>query len=169
MTSSKLIIVLSVVSAAIAIAVVLIIIAMPSISNERIFESQNTMQGMMQNGSTGMMTMQTPKDVIISFESEYEVPAGKQTEVVLRVLDKQTEGPVEGANVVIGIEKGLPMTTMDMVGGMFSASGKGNGTYAFPFTPLSAGYYTIHAHAILPGKQMNSMMENHVDYLISSK
>lgn len=165
MTNGRLLIILSAVSA-IAIGIVFIVYAMPMISQER-FELQNPMQSMMQDNS-GMMTMQAPKDVIILFQSDYEVPSGKQTEVVLKVIDKQTQKLIEGANVIIGIEKGLPMTTMDMVGGMFSASEKGNGTYTFPFTPQSTGYYTIHAHAILSGKQMDSMMENHVDLLISS-
>lgn len=157
------------ISAVSAIAIGLVIIfAIPMISNGRLFEVQNPMQSMMQ-GSSGMMTMQAPKDVMILLESNYEVPTGKQGEVVLKVVDKQMQKPMESANVIIGIEKGLPMTTMDMTGGMFSASEKGNGTYTFPFTPSSAGYYTIHTHAVLPGKQMNSMMENHADLVISSK
>jgi hypothetical protein len=122
--------------------------------------------GMMMEG--GKMQMPAPKDVIIMLESEYKITAGKHSEVTLKILDKQTNEPVQGAQVVIGIEKGLPMTTMDMTGGMFSATEKGNGTYAFAFTPESKGYYTIHAHVIPPGKQMHSMMENHTDLLISS-
>jgi hypothetical protein len=125
--------------------------------------------GMMMEG--GKMQMPAPEDVIIMLESEYEMTAGKQSEVTLRVLDKQTNQPAQGAQVIIGIEKGLPMTTMDMTGGgggMFDAAEKGNGTYAFAFTPESEGYYTIHAHVIPPGKQMHSMMENHADLLISS-
>lgn len=166
MTKGRLLIVLSAVSAiAAGIAVILV---MPMINSERSFDLQNPMQSMMQ-GSSGMMTMQAPKDAIISLESNYEMPTGKQTEVVLKVLDKQTQKPMEGANVIIGIEKGLPMTTMDMTGSMFSASAIGNGTYTFPFTPQSSGYYTIHAHATPPGKQMHSMMENHVDLVISSQ
>jgi hypothetical protein len=123
--------------------------------------------GMMMEG--GKMQMPAPKDVIILLESEYEIAAGKQSEVALKVLDKRTNEPAQGAQVIVGIEKGLPMTTMDMTGGgMFSATEKGNGTYAFAFTPESTGCYTIHAHVIPPGKQMHSMMENHTDLLISS-
>jgi hypothetical protein len=117
----------------------------------------------------GKMQMPASKDVIMMLESGYEMTAGKQSEVTLKVLDKRTNEPVQGAQVIVGIEKGLPMSTMDMTGsGMFDAVEKGNGTYAFTFTPESKGYYTIHAHVIPPGKQMHSMMENHADLLISS-
>ena len=118
----------------------------------------------------GRMQMQAPKDVIIFFQSESEVPAGEQTEVVLRVVDKNTDTAMKGAEVVIGIEKGLPMTKRDMMGnGMFDAQVRGDGTYAFKFTPDSPGYYTIHAHVIPPGKEMHSMIENHVDFVVISK
>lgn len=123
----------------------------------------------------GMMTeddkMQMPaaKDVIIMLDSKYEVTSGKQSQVTLKVLDKQMSEPVQGAEVIIGIEKGLPMTSMDMTGGMFDAVERGNGTYAFMFTPESKGYYTIHAHVIPPGGKMNSMMENHTDLVILSQ
>jgi hypothetical protein len=124
----------------------------------------DSMTGMMEGER---MQMQAPEDVIIFFQSEAEVPAGKQTEVVLKVIDKQTNATMQGAQVTIGIEKGLPMTTMDMMsGGMFNAEEKGNGTYAFTFTPDSKGYYTIHTHVIPPGEQMHSMMENHADFVI---
>jgi hypothetical protein len=124
--------------------------------------------GMMMEGAK--MQMSAPEDVIIMLESEYEVTAGKQSEVTLQVLEKQTNKPVPGAQVIIGIEKGLPMSTMDMTGGgMFNAAEKGNGTYAFTFTPESEGYYTVHVHVIPPGKQMHSMMENHADLIVLSK
>jgi hypothetical protein len=126
----------------------------------------DSISGMMEGGG---MQMPVSKDVIILLESEYEMAAGEQSEVALKVLDKQTNEPVQGARVIIGIEKGLPMTTMEMAGGMFDASEKGNGTYAFAFTPESKGYYTIHAHVVLLGKQMHSMMENHADLVTVSK
>jgi len=122
------------------------------------------MNGMMEVG--GGMQMQAPEDVMILLESEWKVPIGKQSEVALKVLDKQTNSTMQGAEVIIGIEKGLPMTTMDMTGDMFNAEEKGDGTYAFTFTPESEGYYTIHAHVIPPGEQMHSMMDNHVDLVI---
>jgi hypothetical protein len=75
-----------------------------------------------------------------------------------------------GAQVIIGIEKGLPMSTMDMTGGgMSNLVEKRHGTYAFAFMPESKGYYTIHAHVIPPNKQMHSMMENHADLIVLSK
>jgi FtsP/CotA-like multicopper oxidase with cupredoxin domain len=122
------------------------------------------MEGIMMQD--GRMRMQAAEDVMIFLESEAEVPAGNQTEVVLEVVDKQTNTTMQGAEVIIGIEKGLPMTTMDMIGKMFSAGERGNGTYAFTFNPKSEGYYTVHAHIIPPGKQMHSMMENHADIVI---
>lgn len=130
-------------------------------------QSFNGMAEMMEGDG---MQMPVPEDAIILLESESEMAAGKQSQVILQVLDKQTDEPMQGAQVIIGIEKGLPMTTMDMTdGGMFNAVEKGNGTYTFTFTPESEGYYTIHAHVIPPGKQMHSMMENHADFLMVSK
>jgi hypothetical protein len=126
------------------------------------------MRGMMYNGT--MQMQQAPEDVMIFFESEAQVPTGKQTQIMLKVLDKDTNETMQGAEVIIGVEKGFPMTTMDMMdSGMFNAYERGNGTYAFTFTPESEGYYTIHAHVIPSGEQMHSMMENHVDFLIISK
>jgi hypothetical protein len=115
--------------------------------------------------------MPAPEDVTILLESEYEMTTEKQSQVALKVLEKQTNEPVQGAEVIIGMEKGLPMTTMDMTrgGGTFDAVKKGNGTYTFTFTPESKGYYTVHAHVIPPGKQMQSMMENHADFIVLSK
>jgi hypothetical protein len=126
---------------------------------------------MMEMMGGGMMQMQPPKDVLIELESDWKVPAGKQSEVVLKVLDKQTNETMQGgAEVIIGIEKGLPMKTMDMMGnGMFNAEERGNGTYAFTFTPESEGYYTIHVHVIPSGEQMHSMMENHADLVMMSE
>lgn len=125
--------------------------------------------GMMAMMQGDMMQMPVSKDVIILLESGYEMAVGKESQVTLKVLDKQTNEPMEGARVIIGIEKGLPMTTMEMAGGMFDATEKGNGTYVFTFTPESEGNYTIHAHVVPPGKQMHSMMENHADLIILSK
>lgn len=129
-------------------------------------QSFDGMNGMMERGT---LQMQPPKDVTIFFESEAEVPAGKQAKVVLKVLDRQTNAPMQGADVVVGIEKGLPMTSMDMEGSMFEAEEKDEGLYAFAFTPESQGYYTIHAHVIPTRMQMHSMMENHADFVVISK
>jgi hypothetical protein len=156
-----------VVIAAVSIVAVLAFAALSASGNGGTMQPFDSMSGMMEGGR---MQMPVSKDVIILLESEYEMAAGEQSEVTLKVLDKQTNEPVQGARVIIGIEKGLPMTTMDMTGGgMFNALEKGNGTYAFAFTPESEGYYTIHAHVVLPGKQMHSMMENHADLVTVSK
>ena len=74
------------------------------------------MQGdMMGNGMDDMMN-QGPLDVIIKLKSDYKVPVGKEAEIVLLVLDKETEEPLEGVEVLIGIERGPSMGTMDMMG-----------------------------------------------------
>jgi len=151
--------------AGVAVASILAFIALSASGNGGL-QPLDGMSGMMEGGR---MQMPVSKDVIILLESEYEMTAGEQSEVTLKVLDKQTNEPMQGEQVIIGIEKGLPMTTMDMIGGMFDASEKGNGTYSFVFTPESEGYYTIHAHVILPGKQMHSMMENHADLVMVSR
>jgi FtsP/CotA-like multicopper oxidase with cupredoxin domain len=148
--------------AALAIAAIFAFVAL-SASGNSLMQSMGGMEGMMQDGR---MHMQAAEDAMIFLGSEAEVPAGNQTEVVLKVVDKQTNTTMQGAEVIIGIEKGLPMTTMDMISGMFSAGERGNGTYAFNFTPESEGYYTVHAHVIPPGEQMHSMMENHADIVI---
>lgn len=151
------------VAAALAISVAILTLVALSASGNSLMQSMGSMITMMEGGG---MQMQAPEDVMIFLESQSEVPAGNQTEVVLKVVEKQTNMTMQGAEVIIGIEKGLPMTTMDMTGGMFSANERGNGTYYFTFTPESEGYYTVHAHVIPPGKQMHSMMENHADIVI---
>jgi hypothetical protein len=172
LVASKLIVMMSLVAVVIGVIVVFGFMALSASRNggdlQMPFGSGMMGGGMMMEG--GKMQMPAPKDVIILLESEYEMAAGKQSEVALKVLDKQTNEPVQGAEVIIAMEKGLPMSTMDMSGGsMFDAVAKGNGTYTFAFTPESKGYYTVHAHVIPPGKQMHSMMENHADLIIESK
>jgi hypothetical protein len=166
LAKDKLIIMITIIAAAVAVATTFTFAVLVAGENNSLLQLMGGMQGMMQDGR---MQMQAPEDVMILFESESQVPAGRQTQVVLKVLDKQTNATVQGAEVLIGIERGLPMTTMDMIGGMFNAAESGNGTYAFTFTPESKGYYTVHAHVILPGEQMHSMMENHVDFVIISQ
>jgi hypothetical protein len=154
-----------IVIAAVSIGAILVFVILSANGNSEL-QPFDGMMGMMEGDR---MQMPVSKDVIILLESEYDMTAGKQSEVMLKILDKQTNEPMQGARVMIGIEKGLPMTTMEMTGGMFDASEKGNGTYTFAFTPESEGYHTIHAHVIPPGKQMHSMMENHADLVMISK
>lgn len=154
------------ISIVVAVAIVSAFAVLSASGMTRDLQSFDGMNSMIEGGG---MQMQPPKDVMIFFESEAEVPAGKQSQVVLKVLDRQTNATMQGADVVVGIEKGLPMTSMDMQGGMFEAEEKGEGLYAFTFTPESQGYYTIHANVIPPGMQMHSMMENHADFVVISK
>ena len=137
-------------------------------TNEKIGALQETMDeimGMMQgdmmgNGMGDMMNQDT-QDVIIKMKSGQKVLVGKEAEIVLLVLDKETQEPMEGVQVVIGIERGSSMSSMDMIGDMFDAEEKGSGEYIVRFTPDSEGIYTIHTMVMLPGR---SMMDNHMDF-----
>ena len=77
------------------------------------------------NGSismlSNMMMNQEPKDVIIEMNSSQIVPVGKESEIALLVSDKETQKPLTGAQVLVGIERGASMTTMEMMGSMFEA------------------------------------------------
>ncbi|MFL6379524.1 MAG: hypothetical protein ACJ72R_18980 [Nitrososphaeraceae archaeon] len=122
--------------------------------------SSNTIHNM-----TNMMN-QAPQNVIIKVKSSQIIPVGKESQIALLVLDKNTGKPMTGAQVIIGIERGTSMSTMNMMGdSMFDAKEQkgGSGLYLFGFTPDSKGYYTMHIHVIPPGKSMNSMMDNHLD------
>jgi len=85
------------------------------------------------------------------------------------VLDKETKKPLTNAQVIVGIEKGAPMSTMNMIGPMFNAENIGNGKYLVQFTLDEKGYYTMHTHVIPAGKSMHSMMQNHMDIGILAK
>ncbi|MFL6322482.1 MAG: hypothetical protein ACJ72Q_18670 [Nitrososphaeraceae archaeon] len=128
--------------------------------------SSNTIHNM-----TNMMN-QAPQNVIIKVKSSQIIPVGKESQIALLVLDKNTGKPMTGAQVVIGIERGASMSTMDMMGGsMFDAKEqKGtSGLYLLGFTPDSKGYYTMHTHVIPHGKSMDSMMDNHLDIGLIAK
>src|SRR2546426_2345574 len=135
--------------------------------------TQNMMNSMMSsvmggNMMSGMMN-DSPQDVIIKVVSSQQVPIGKEVEVKLLVLDKNTKQQINNAQVIIGIEKGAPMSTMNMVTPMFEATNMGNGKYVASFTVDDSGYYTMHTHVILSGKSMHSMMQNHMDIGILAK
>ena len=113
-------------------------------------------------GSMQDMMTQEPQDVIIRMKVPgQKVQVGKEAEIVLLVLDKETNEHLEGLQVVIGIERGSSMSTMEMMGDMFDAEDKGSGEYVVRFTPDREGVYTIHTMVMLPGR---SMMDNHIDY-----
>lgn len=128
--------------------------------------------GSMNNTMFAMMN-QMPKDVIIKANSSQVIPVGKESEIALLVLDKKTQKPLTGAQVIIGIERGAPMTTMSMMGGsMFGALEQQNdtsGLYIAKITPDSKGFYTMHTHVVRAGKSMDSMMDNHLDIGIVAK
>lgn len=138
-------------------------------TNEKIGALQETvnmmmdaLQGDMMGNGTGNMMNEEPQDVIIKMKIPgQKVQVGKEAEIVLLVLDKETQEPMEGVQVVIGIERGSSMSTMDMMGDMFDAEEKGSGEYIVRFTPDSEGIYTIHTMVMLPGR---SMMDNHMDF-----
>ena len=133
-------------------------------------DSNQSMGSMMRSGNmmSGMMS-QIPEDVIVKVTSRQTVPAGKETEITLLVLDKETKKPLSDALVIIGIEKGASMTTMNMIGHMFQADDIGSGKYIVRFTPDSKGIYTMHTHVIPNGKSMHAMMNNHLDIGIIAK
>lgn len=122
------------------------------------------MDGMMLGDSMEDMMNQEPQDVRIELKSGHgKVPVGKEAEIVLLVLDKETKEPLEGLEVLIHIERGSSMSSMEMMGDMFPAEDKGSGEYVVRFTPDEAGVYTIHTMVMLPRK---SMMDNHMDFSI---
>ncbi len=138
---------------------------------DTMMEGMDMMMGMMMGPMDGMqgdmmegMMNQEPQDVIIELKSGHgKVPVGKETEIVLLVLDKETKEPLEGLEVLIGIERGSSMSSMEMMGDMFPAEDKGSGEYIVRFTPDSEGIYTVHTMVMIPRK---SMMDNHMDFSI---
>jgi len=126
---------------------------------------QNSTSTSQTSGNTTGAMMKAPQDVIIKQESNPIIPVGKQSQIKLLILDKTTQNPMVGAQVIVGIERGASMTTMDMIGPMFQAQeqSKGSGIYLVTFTPDFEGIYTLHTHVIPPGIPKHSMMDNHMD------
>jgi hypothetical protein len=119
---------------------------------------------MMPGDSMQDMMNQEPQDVAIRLQSGHgKVLVGKETEIVLLVLDKVTQEPLEGLEVLIHIERGSSMSTMEMMGDMFPAEDRGSGEYIVRFTPEEEGVYTVHTMVMIPRK---SMMDNHMDFSI---
>jgi hypothetical protein len=131
-------------------------------------QNSGMMQSMMGSGMMSGMMSDVPQDVIIKIISSQQVAVGKESQITLLVLDKNTKKPLSDAQVIVGIEKGAPMSTMDMRG-MFTADNIGNGKYVVRFTLEDTGYYTLHTHVIPSGKSMHSMMNNHMDIGIIAK
>ncbi|MGI0058041.1 MAG: hypothetical protein ACREAK_11800 [Nitrosarchaeum sp.] len=123
----------------------------------------SNMGSMMKTGNMMNMMNQIPQDVIVKVTSAQVIKTNKESKITLLVLDKETKKPLVNAQVIIGIEKGTSMTTMNMLGGMFNAEDIGNGKYVVRFSPLDKGHYTLHTHVIPAGKPMHSMMNNHLD------
>ncbi len=128
--------------------------------------SQNKMGGMM--GMCQSMMNKIPQDVIIKTTSSQVAKVGEESKIILLVTDKKSN-PLDNADVILHIEDGAPMASMDkmsmmdMMGRMIQAENIGSGQYQVKFTPTEKGYYTMHTHAILQGKSMMSMMNNHMD------
>ena len=129
--------------------------------------SANSM--MESGGMMSSMMNQVPKDVVIKMESSHQVTVGEEAQIKLLVLDKNTGNPLTDAKVIVGLEEGAPMSSMNMIGGMFNTENMGDGTYLVKFKLDSPGYYTLHTHVIPAGKSMHSMMDNHMDIGIIAK
>jgi len=154
--------------------VIIIMIALGIIASSSAFAYYSPDTNMMESemGSmmkSGNMMSQIPQDVIVKVTSGQMAEVGKETTIALLVLDKETKEPLSDAQVIIGLERGASMSSMDMMGGMFMAEDIGNGKYIVRFTPDTNGYYTMHTHVIPDGKSMHSMMENHLDIGIIAK
>lgn len=120
-------------------------------------------------GMMSSMMSDSPKDVIIKTISSQQVSAGKDTHLTLLILDRNTEKPIIGSQVSLGLEEGAPMSTMNMIGPMFYAEELGEGKYVAKFSVDKPGYYTLHVHVIPYDKPMSSMMRNHMDVGILAK
>jgi len=127
------------------------------------------MGSMMQGNMICSMMSQIPEDVIVKVTSPQVVGIDKNAHITIMVLDKKTAEPLVNSRVIVGIERGAPMTTMDMMGPMFLAEEQGDGKYKINFILDEKGYYTIHTHVIPEGKSMHSMMQNHLDIGLIAK
>lgn len=142
--------------------------------------SESDQSMMAQNNMSGMMDMcksmmnSIPQDVIIKTTSSQVAKIGEESKIMLLVVDKKTGNPLDNVDVILHIEKGtqmdsMNMSMMDMMGRMTQAENIGLGQYMVKFTPSEKGYYTMHTHAIPQGKSMMSMMNNHMDIGIIAK
>ena len=133
----------------------------------------------MTHSMSGMMDMcqsmmnSVPQDVIIKTTSSQIAKVDEESKITLLVTDKKGN-PLDNADVILHIEEGAPMASMDMsmmdmMERMTQAENIGSGQYQVKFTPTEKGYYTMHTHAILQGKSMMSMMNNHMDIGIIAK
>ena len=137
-------------------------------SNQSMMTQTSGMMGMCQS-----MMNKAPQDVIIKTTSSQIVKIGEESKITLLVTDKNGE-PLNDADVILHIEKGtqmasMDMSMMDMMGRMIQAENIGSGQYQVKFTATEKGHYTIHTHAIPDGKSMMSMMNNHMDIGIIAK
>ena len=123
----------------------------------------------MQSNMMCSMMSQIPEDVMIKVTSPQVIGIDKNAHITIMVFDKKTAEPLVNSRIIVGIERGAPMTTMDMIGPMFLAEEQGDGKYKINFILDEKGYYTLHTHVIPEGKSMHSMMENHLDIGLIAK
>ncbi|MGQ0791557.1 MAG: hypothetical protein ACT4NJ_04945 [Nitrosopumilaceae archaeon] len=129
---------------------------------------QYQMMGNMMQKMCSMMS-EIPEDVVVKVTSPQVVGIDKNAHVTIAVLDKKTAEPAVNSKVIVVIEKGAPMTSMDMIGPMFLGKELGDGEYQIDFILDEKGYYTVHTHVIPDGKSMHSMMKNHLDIGLIAK
>jgi hypothetical protein len=154
-----------------ALSIVGAILTYVAVSSEIVYaEKQSSMSSMAEMCQSMMNSI--PKDVIITAKSGQVASVGKESSIILLVKDKKTNKPLDNADVILHIEEGGPMAMMEkggmmnmmsMMDNMVEAENIGDGKYLVKFTPDKKGYYTMHTHAIPPGKSMMSMMNNHMD------
>ena len=134
-------------------------------------------QSMMTQNMSGMRDMcqsimnSVPQDVIIKTTSSQIAKVGEESKITLLVTDRKGN-PLDNVEVILHIEDTMTfmdMSMTDMMGRMIQAENIGSGQYQVKFTPTEKGYYTMHTHAILQGKSMMSMMNNHMDIGIIAK
>jgi hypothetical protein len=140
-----------------------------SISMVNGWKNLSTNSMMESGGMMSSMRSDSLQYVTIKVISSQQVYVGKNSQIVLLILDKNTGKPMTESQVILGLEEGAPMSTKNMIGSMFDAKELGEGKYAAKFTLYNPGYYTLHVHVIPQGKSMHSMMSNHMDVGIVAK
>lgn len=110
-------------------------------------------------------TVEQPEVSIVMTFSPDVIDKDAEVTFTIRATYTLSNLPVAGASVPIGFEKGsMPMSSMQMMGGMVNAREVEPGVYELRQIFTEAGHYIVHVHAIPPGRSMMDMMLNHADF-----